>query len=93
MEQVGVLVEIWEQLEHIKWLWYTNRRFRIWWNYVSGPNRFLTATEEYNGSTWGPGGNLGTGRDSAVGTGTQTAGLVFGGICIRTSSYSSHRRI
>ena len=38
-------------------------------------------TEEYDGSTWSPGGNLGTSRRnlSSMGTGTQTAGLAIGG--------------
>jgi hypothetical protein len=39
-----------------------------------------TATEEYNGSTWGPGGNLGTARYFLSGCGTQTAALAFGGV-------------
>jgi hypothetical protein len=37
------------------------------------------ATEEYNGSGWAVGGNLGTARRSLAGAGTQTAGLAFGG--------------
>jgi hypothetical protein len=36
-------------------------------------------TEEYNGSTWTPGGNLATARYGLAGAGTQTAGLGFGG--------------
>jgi hypothetical protein len=37
------------------------------------------ATEEYDGSTWTAGGNLGTARYRLAGCGTQTAGLAFGG--------------
>ena len=43
------------------------------------PGTFV-ATAEYNGSGWGTGGNLNTGRYHAAGAGTQTAGLVFGGL-------------
>jgi hypothetical protein len=39
----------------------------------------LSNTEEYDGSTWTAGGNLGTGRWGLGGAGTQTAGLAFGG--------------
>jgi hypothetical protein len=50
------------------------------------------ATEEYDGSTWTGGGNLGTGRRALAGAGIQTAGLAFGGT---TGSilFSSNRRI
>jgi hypothetical protein len=37
------------------------------------------ATEEYNGSTWTGGGNMGTARYGLGGAGTQTAALAFGG--------------
>ena len=37
------------------------------------------ATEEYDGSAWAGGGNLGTARYTLGGAGTQTAGLAFGG--------------
>ena len=37
------------------------------------------ATEEYNGTAWTNGGNLGTPRETLAGCGTQTAGLAFGG--------------
>jgi|TARA_R100001244_G_scaffold84426_1_gene64962 hypothetical protein len=37
------------------------------------------ATEEYDGSSWTAGGNLGTARYQLAGAGTQTAGLAFGG--------------
>jgi hypothetical protein len=36
-------------------------------------------TEEYDGSAWTGGGNLGTARRQLAGAGTQTAGLAFGG--------------
>ena len=46
--------------------------------YSPGVN--TNCTEEYNGSTWAAGGNLGTARYGTLGSaGTQTAGLVFGG--------------
>ena len=38
------------------------------------------ATEEYDGSSWTAGGNLGTARRYLAGCGIQTAGLAFGGI-------------
>jgi hypothetical protein len=37
------------------------------------------ATEEYDGSAWTAGGNLGTARSELAGAGIQTAGLKFGG--------------
>jgi hypothetical protein len=37
------------------------------------------ATEEYDGSTWGPGGNMGTARRGFAGAGIQTAAVGFGG--------------
>jgi hypothetical protein len=40
----------------------------------------LTSTEEYDGSAWTAGGNLGTARYVLSGAGTQTAGLAFGGL-------------
>ena len=36
-------------------------------------------TEEYDGSAWTAGGNMGTGRRELAGAGTQTAALGFGG--------------
>jgi hypothetical protein len=39
----------------------------------------LTATEEYDGSTWTAGGSLATARQALGTAGTQTAGLGFGG--------------
>ena len=39
----------------------------------------LNTTEEYNGSGWSLGGNLGTARRALGGTGTQAAGLAIGG--------------
>jgi hypothetical protein len=50
------------------------------------------ATEEYNGTSWATSpGSLNTGRINLAGTGTQTAGLAFGGLS--TSYYRSNRRI
>ena len=40
---------------------------------------YTNKTEEYNGSGWSAGGNLGTGRSAYGGAGTQTAGLTAGG--------------
>ena len=40
---------------------------------------YTNATEEYNGSGWATGGNLGTGRNTYGGAGTQTAGLTAAG--------------
>ena len=42
------------------------------------PNVFKNESEEYNGTSWSEGNNLGTARMIA-GSGTQTAGLGFGG--------------
>jgi hypothetical protein len=39
----------------------------------------LTLSEEYNGTAWTEGNNLNTGRAKGAGSGTQTAGLGFGG--------------
>jgi hypothetical protein len=36
-------------------------------------------TEEYNGTSWTPGGNLNTGRYALASCGIQTAALAFGG--------------
>ena len=36
--------------------------------------------EEYNGTSWSSGGNLGTTRRFLAGCGTQSAGLSFGGV-------------
>jgi hypothetical protein len=47
------------------------------------------ATEEYDGSAWTAGGNLGTARYVMAGAGTQTAAL---GLVV-IQDYSSHRRI
>ena len=43
-------------------------------------NPYMNITEEYNGSSWSPGGNMGTARTSIGAAGTQTATLGFGGI-------------
>jgi hypothetical protein len=39
----------------------------------------INTTSEYNGSGWSGGGNLNTARHALAGTGTETAGLCFGG--------------
>jgi len=45
-----------------------------------GPTPYSNATEEYNGSGWSNGGNIGTAREAmAGGAGTLTAGLIAGG--------------
>jgi hypothetical protein len=47
---------------------------------ASGISTAITQqTEEYNGSSWTSGGNVITGREQAMGGGTLTAGLLFGG--------------
>jgi hypothetical protein len=43
------------------------------------PTTNSNATEEYDGSTWGPGGNLNTTRVVGAGFGTQTAAIAAGG--------------
>ena len=45
----------------------------------SGVGGLLAATEEYDGTDWTAGGDLGTARRITGGAGTLTAGLVFGG--------------
>jgi hypothetical protein len=52
----------------------------------SPPPGGSTSTEEYNGSTWTTGGNVGTGRAYLGGGGTQTAGLIFAGNIPSTSN-------
>jgi len=44
------------------------------------PQRYHSIAEEYNGSSWTAGGTLPQGIQGAAGTGTQTAGLILGGI-------------
>jgi hypothetical protein len=41
-------------------MWNANSRFRFWWIFN---NSKQYATEEYDGSAWTAGGNLGTARD------------------------------
>jgi hypothetical protein len=43
------------------------------------PAVYKSATEEYNGTSWSPGGSLSTARGYLGAAGTQTAGLAFGG--------------
>jgi hypothetical protein len=46
--------------------------------FAAPPGR-SNATEEYDGTSWAGGGDLGTARFLLAGAGTQTAGLAFGG--------------
>ena len=49
--------------------------------FAAGGSPFpIASTEEYNGSGWSAGGDLGTARYEGASAGTQTAGLVAGGI-------------
>jgi hypothetical protein len=41
---------------------------------------YSNVTEEYNGTSWSSGGNLGTARGYFAGCGTQSAGLCMGGM-------------
>ena len=51
-----------------------------WGGFVGPSTTYLQATEEYNGSSWTEGGNLGVGTTKqACGMGTQTAALNAGG--------------
>jgi hypothetical protein len=43
------------------------------------PVGYTSATEEYDGASWATSNPLNTARDALGGTGTQTAGLAFGG--------------
>jgi hypothetical protein len=53
--------------------------------------QILMHTEEYNGTAWTAGGNLGTARGYFGGCGIQTSALAFGGY---TTDYTnSNRRI
>jgi hypothetical protein len=47
--------------------------------YNWSPAGNIISTEEYDGSAWAGGGNLGTATRNLGGAGTQTAGLAFGG--------------
>ena len=49
---------------------------QIWYNSSSGT---LKGYQLANVNTWASGGNLNTARVNSAGTGTQTAGLLFGG--------------
>ena len=44
-----------------------------------GNSTIYNKTEEYNGTAWSAGGNQVTGRNSAAGAGTLSAGLCMGG--------------
>ena len=48
-------------------------------SFVTGGYPPLTATEEYNGSSWTGGGAMGTSRYTFAANGSQSAGLAFGG--------------
>jgi hypothetical protein len=47
--------------------------------YVSSPAANSTSTESYDGTTWSPGGAVGTARRDGMGVGPQTAALLSGG--------------
>lgn len=49
-------------------------------NFVNGGNGFVTTTEEYDGSSWASANNSSTGGTNKWGFGTQTAGLISGGL-------------
>jgi hypothetical protein len=49
------------------------------------PSPFVK-TEEYNGSTWSEGGDIGTSRYQGGSAGSQTAGLIFGGYVAPTGT-------
>jgi hypothetical protein len=53
----------------------------------------INVTEEYNGTSWSPGGNLGTARYLYQVAGIQTAGLAFGGRTPSPRPINSNRRI
>jgi hypothetical protein len=66
-----------------KWSGYSNSGTCFGGNPGASPYN-TNATEEYNGSTWGPGGNLGTARYGMGAAGTQTAALGFAGVTYPT---------
>jgi hypothetical protein len=76
MVLLGVLVELWLQQEELLQVEELKQQ-------AFGAGGFTTtivsSTEEYDGTSWGPGGNLNTARWLFAGCGTQTAGLGFGG--------------
>jgi hypothetical protein len=49
---------------------------QVWYNSTSGSWKVTSAT---TAGAWATGGNLNTARNELAGTGTQTAGLAFGG--------------
>jgi hypothetical protein len=49
------------------------------WDLVVIQQLILMSTEEYDGSAWTAGGNMGTARRVLAGAGIQTAGLAIGG--------------
>ena len=60
----------------------------VGFDYEYGPGE-TAVTEEYDGSAWTSGGNLGTARYDLAGAGTQTAGLAVGGFEGFTTNYYS----
>jgi hypothetical protein len=53
---------------------------------ASGSPSPFVKTEEYNGSTWSEGGDIGTSRYQGGSAGSQTAGLIFGGYVAPTGT-------
>jgi hypothetical protein len=58
-------------------------------NGPGAPAGETNVTEEYDGSTWTAGGNLGTARGGLGTAGTQTAGLGFGGFSLHLLSVAT----
>jgi hypothetical protein len=56
--------------------WNSNSRTFNWWNYTTYSRNL---TEEYDGTSWTAGGNLGTGRSQEQEQEYKQLGLAFGG--------------
>jgi hypothetical protein len=56
----------------------SNSCFGFWWKLTTAP-AITNATEEYDGTSWTAGGNLGTARRGLASAGTQTVAAGFGG--------------
>jgi hypothetical protein len=82
---LGRVVEIWEQLDSIRSAGTQTAALGAG-GYTT---TFCNATEEYNGSTWTAGGNLGTAKYALAGT--QTAAFAAGGGS--PGFYNCNRRI
>ena len=55
---------------------------------TGAPTTAIQNTEEYNGSSWANGGDLGTGRANDTGAaGPQTGGVIAGGASVNTENY------